>query len=102
MNNHPLHRLVEWYSAQCNGVWEHQYGIKIATIDNPGFILGIDLVGTPLENVPFDRHEYNMESDNDWFTCWKENGGFEAAGAPSRLDDMIECFLDWVNSTNSQ
>lgn len=76
--------------------------MKIVTIDNPGFSIGIDLVGTPMENVPFNGQEYNMESDDDWFTCWRENGGFEAAGAPSRLDDMIECFLDWVDSVSSK
>ncbi|GHB54781.1 hypothetical protein GCM10010331_48120 [Streptomyces xanthochromogenes] len=32
-----LDRLQSWYSAQCNGDWEHEWGIKIDTLDNPGW-----------------------------------------------------------------
>ena len=27
--------VEEWYSRQCNGEWEHGFGVEIATIDNP-------------------------------------------------------------------
>jgi hypothetical protein len=30
---------MEWYTKQCNGDWEHSYGIRIDTIDNPGWSL---------------------------------------------------------------
>lgn len=32
-----LGRLERWYAAQCNGDWEHTYGITIETLDNPGW-----------------------------------------------------------------
>jgi hypothetical protein len=28
-----LHR---WYAAQCDGDWEHEFGIRLTTPDNPG------------------------------------------------------------------
>jgi hypothetical protein len=33
-----LNELQVWYGAQCNGSWEHTYGIKIETLDNPGWM----------------------------------------------------------------
>jgi len=32
-----LEQVEDWYSSQCNGDWEHQYGISIDTLDNPGW-----------------------------------------------------------------
>ncbi len=90
-----LKRLSDWYLAQCDGLWEHGQGLSITTIDNPGFALKINLKGTPLEDAVFDRIEVEYETEEHWYTCWKEDGTFNAAGAPSRVDDMIECFLDW-------
>lgn len=40
--------LSEWYKSNCDGDWEHYYGIKIDTIDNPGWKVDIDLVDTYL------------------------------------------------------
>ncbi len=39
--------------AQCDGEWEHDYGIKIETLDNPGWLVSIDLLGTDLEDKSF-------------------------------------------------
>jgi len=45
-----LSLLEKWYSAQCDGDWEHQYGVSIGTLDNPGWTLEIDLRGTDSED----------------------------------------------------
>ncbi|MBY0204438.1 Imm53 family immunity protein [Paenibacillus cucumis (ex Kampfer et al. 2016)] len=29
------------YDQNCDGEWEHVYGVKIQTIDNPGWYAGI-------------------------------------------------------------
>ena len=42
--------LQDWYQQECDGNWEHQYGIKIDTLDNHGWYVAIDLVETSLEN----------------------------------------------------
>jgi hypothetical protein len=38
-----LQWLQEWYLEQCDREWEHEYGIKIGTLDNPGWTITIDL-----------------------------------------------------------
>ena len=48
--------LQNWYTDQCNGEWEHEYGVNIQTSDNPGWIIDIDLAFTPLENIEI-RHQ---------------------------------------------
>jgi hypothetical protein len=29
----------EWYLGKCNGIWEHRYGVRIETCDNPGWLV---------------------------------------------------------------
>ncbi|MDE6471389.1 MAG: immunity 53 family protein [Eubacterium sp.] len=33
-----LNWLQEWYRQNCTDEWEHFYGIKIDTLDNPGMV----------------------------------------------------------------
>ncbi len=40
--------IEAWYVSHCDGEWEHEFGIRIATIDNPGWHLEIDIVDTSL------------------------------------------------------
>ena len=44
-----LSSLQRWYSSQCDGDWEHQLGVEITTLDNPGWLVRIELRHTPLE-----------------------------------------------------
>jgi hypothetical protein len=37
MSNDLISWLQRWYTAQCDGGWEHHYGITIGTLDNPGW-----------------------------------------------------------------
>ena len=48
-----LARLQTWYARQCNGEWEHSFGINIQSCDNPGWWVKINLVGTPLQQQAF-------------------------------------------------
>lgn len=43
--------LSSWYRKECNGDWEHTYGISIQTLDNPGWSVRIDLLDTSFENL---------------------------------------------------
>ncbi len=47
--------LQSWYANHCDGVWEHTSGVRIDTIDNPGWSLKVDLIGTELEHREFVR-----------------------------------------------
>ncbi|GAA3919320.1 hypothetical protein GCM10023084_81910 [Streptomyces lacrimifluminis] len=57
--------LQNWYVQQCNGDWEHEWGVKIAMLDNPGWTVSIDLEETGLEEREYPRQEINR-SPQDW------------------------------------
>jgi Immunity protein 53 len=48
-----LQELQQWYQSQCNGDWEHTYGVKIDTLDNPGWSVTIELADTYLYGRTF-------------------------------------------------
>jgi hypothetical protein len=61
-----LTRLQDWYRSQCDGDWERQYGIKINTLDNPGWQVQIELNDTPLKSAAFTTVEDRYEDDVEW------------------------------------
>lgn len=92
-----LEELQEWYLAQCNGDWEHSFGIDICTLDNPGWRVKIDLDNTSLESKEFEEIQ-DLESESDWISCQVENKKFVGAGGPHQLTKLLELFLHWVQS----
>lgn len=95
--------LQNWYFSQCDDDWEHTYCIKIENIDNPGWMLKIDLYGTDLENVSFEGRSYGVgddadESGDEWLFTRLESGKFVGCGGPHKLKELISIFLDWANS----
>jgi hypothetical protein len=91
-----LERLMLWYQDQCDGEWEHQYGITIESLDNPGWQVKIDTVGTGALLADRAKQAVDYESERDWMIFWVEGGAFRAAGGPQRLDDILKRFLDLV------
>jgi len=83
-----ISELESWYHLQCNGEWEHDFGIMIETIDNPGWHLKIDLKNTFLEQAIFEEYQESYEDDSEWLICKKTEGQFDAAGGPKKLEDM--------------
>jgi len=95
-----LKRIQEWYSLQCNGDWEHRFGVDINTLDNPGWMVKIALDNTELEDKPFSKVKLER-SENDWVHCWIENGKFEGAGGQHNLEEILNIFLDWSVSATA-
>ena len=91
-----LVELQRWYAAQCNGEWEHRWGVHIDTLDNPGWRLKIDLTDTALEQRPFVTTEERSGHETQWVRCWIAEGAFQAAGGAFQLQRMIRIFLDWA------
>ena len=88
--------LMEWYAEQCNGDWEHTYGIKIETLDNPGWSITIDIEGTNHTQI-VDKPWKLIEVDNtDWYGYKIEDGKFDASGDPSKLVFLIHLFKEIV------
>ena len=80
-----LEKLQNWYLAQCDDDWEHQFGVKIDSLDNPGWKLEIDLEHTDLEIAPFEELKVNFESDVDWMICQVKDRKFIGASGPLLL-----------------
>lgn len=88
--------LQAWYVGECNGDWEHQYGIKIETLDNPGWLVTIDLTGTRLENIDYSPQEIHR-SEDDWLSIRVESKIFRGAGGPLNLGEILHAFRVWAS-----
>jgi hypothetical protein len=101
MEQNALQQLQHWYLAQCNGDWEHSYGVKIETLDNPGWSLAIDLTGTSLEDAIFSKVSHGViagdsTESQDWLVWNVQNNVFNGAGGPRTLGTLIGIFLAWA------
>jgi hypothetical protein len=84
--------LQACYASQCNGEWEHSYGVKIDTIDNPGWSVKIDLAW--LTSVEIEGKEFKLDNgDGDWMHCSVKNAMFHGYGDPFKLETIIIYFL---------
>jgi hypothetical protein len=96
-NGDALVLLQQWYAAQCNGDWEHTYGVKIDTLDNPGWILTVDLEETDLAGILIERNR-EVRSESDWVQYEVVGNKFVACGGPHNLGELIRCFLMVVST----
>ena len=94
-----LGRLQRWYRAQCDGEWEHEFGIKIDTLDNPGWTLKVDLVDTNLSDVPFEAHEDQYDDEINWLRAWRDPTNFHVACGATRFEDALTVFLNWAEGS---
>lgn len=93
-----LDEIQKWYGLQCDGDWEHSYGVTVDTLDNPGWKLSVSLVDTLLEDVKFDVvQEGDPESkSSSWIYCYKENGFFIGMCSNGNLEMIISIFIKWA------
>jgi Immunity protein 53 len=87
-----LDALESWFKAQCDGDWEHSYGLSIESIDNPGWHVEIDLTETALASVelPFSRIE---RSESDWVQFEILAGKFTGSGGVGNLTEVLRQFI---------
>jgi hypothetical protein len=94
-----LDAIQEWYVACCDGEWEHTYGIRIQTLDNPGWMVDVDLVDTPLGGREFKLLSLER-SPNDWVHCQVTAGSFRGRGGPRNLKEILRIFRNWAGPGN--
>jgi hypothetical protein len=99
VNPNALQALQQWYLAQCDGDWEHGFGVSITTLDNPGWSLDIDLSGTELESRTFEPIQ-SLEHEAEWVSCKRTGRQFQGRGGPLMLDELISIFLRWAESSS--
>ena len=97
--HHGLPGLERWYQSHCNDDWEHQYGITIETLDNPGWKVKIDLKGTKAEKRTLDWVKVDR-SENNWIHYRVKKFQFELACGALNLSEGLDIFLDWFDGSN--
>ena len=99
--NTPLQQLQSWYESQCDGDWEHSYGIEIETLDNPGWWLSVDLVDTQWAELSQERIIVRR-TDSDWVQTEITDGKFIGAGGPANLSELIELFFQIIQQNSTR
>jgi hypothetical protein len=89
--------LQDWYATQCNDDWEHEWGVKIETLDNPGWTVTIDLEETDLAEHTYLRQDVNR-SPHDWVWAWTSEKIFHARCGPANLIEALTLFRAWAIS----
>lgn len=92
--------LANWYLKQCDGEWQHQNGIKIETLDNPGWSVSIDVGGTVLAEARFDPVRVDR-TEADWLQCRVRDARFEGFGGATNLTEILRVFLAWARSIDT-
>ena len=92
-----LEWLQNWYREKCNDDWEHSFGIKIDTIDNPGWFVVIDLNDTRLKDIIIN-YQLIEQNKNDWYGYKVENSKYEASGDPTKLKLLLIKFKEIVEN----
>jgi hypothetical protein len=96
-----LQDLQGWYAEQCDGDWEHTYGVERTRCDNPGWLVKIDLVGTELRTRPFDPIAEQVDTSgfqqgDRWLHCFVKDEVWHGAGDETKLAVILKTFLEWA------
>lgn len=92
-----LAELMDWYDQQCVDEWHEEFGVRISTLDNPGWELRIDLERTSLSAKAFTMIECHR-SEIDWIVARRDGNAFIAWGGAKNLKEMVETFLGYAES----
>ena len=99
--NDNLLWLLDWYKKQCDGDWEHENGIRIGTIDNPGWYLKVSLDETEVQDQEFQIVEINR-TENDWLYCSVKEKIFEGFGGHYNLVEILQIFREWAEKSKNE
>ena len=93
---HALTKLQDWYISNCDGDWEHTYGFKLETLDNPGWAVTVDLNETHQENQSFTERKINYEHDTEWLIVSKAGSKLKGACGPKELESLLTFVAEWL------
>src|SRR5262245_8145932 len=91
MSSAVLDWLQGWYTSQCDGEWEHEHGITIATLDNPGWSVEIPLAETVLSDRLRVKGERHL-SEHNWLVYEVKDVKFKGFCGPENLSDLLDVF----------
>jgi len=89
--------IIEWYQRHCDGSWEHRYGVRLETLDNPGWLLTIDLIHTDLQGRTMTAICEGISPENQpvspgWFHCSVSDHQFRGACDPTQVARLFQIF----------
>jgi hypothetical protein len=91
--------LQNWYEKECDGDWEHGYGVEIKTIDNPGWKVKINI-----SKYFDDNYSLNIIQDEtsakDWYSYKIENSFFYGYSDPNKLFFLLEKFKEIIETAS--
>lgn len=98
--------VIDWYQRHCDDSWEHQYGLKLETLDNPGWLLTIDLIHTDLQGRTMPEVREGLSPDDgpcspNWIHCYVRDNQFRGAGDPNQVARLFQVF-DQFRCNNSE
>ncbi|MBL0319091.1 MAG: hypothetical protein IPP74_07360 [Alphaproteobacteria bacterium] len=116
--------LIEWYQFNCFSKSEETIRIFIDTVDNPGWFITINLLGTALEGVTDEGEQqdnsieedvlyyYNdgkltpvpslIETKQDWFFYEIKNNLYRASGDSLKLEFLLLRFCELFDRKNKK
>ena len=97
MPTNDLEWLDNWYQQQCNGVWEHRQGVRLQSLEKPGWLLTINLAGTSAVNARPQQWRLDTRGGG-WLACSIAGECFEGSGDPRKLEQIIGVFRRWVEA----
>src|SRR5687767_14791615 len=95
----PWPDLQKWFASNCDGEWEHDFGIKIETMSDPGWLVIIDLEETNLEGKLFTPIKKGP-SEASWIDCRVEESKFRGMSDATKLEEILRVFIHWARSQN--
>jgi hypothetical protein len=93
--------LSQRFADHCDGDWEHSDGVRIETLDNPGWQVSIDIRDTELSDRP-DREVEMNRSETDWLHIFVREGKFEAYCGPLNLIEALSYFRTWAETPEAR
>jgi hypothetical protein len=91
--------LQEWSLFHWNRQWHNSYGISIRNVDNPGWLVEINLEGTVLKGKDFTPIIIDR-TEKDWIYCQVNHTQFQASCGGMNLIEILQRFEQWDNSLN--
>jgi hypothetical protein len=87
--------LLNWHASQCDGDWKHVNGVRIRTLDNPGWRFTVSLADTVCENEDFQEFTIDR-TETDWVYCFLRHQRFEGACGLYNLPEVLRIFREWA------
>ncbi|MCK9488193.1 MAG: immunity 53 family protein [Xanthomonadales bacterium] len=84
--------IQNWYADQCSGDWEHSHGIRLDTLDNPGWILTVDFIDTKFQDLTVPLKRTDRDGQN-WVQYEVTEGRFIGCGGALNLMEIFDCFV---------